>query len=355
MRQIFTLAIVALAALAAPAAAQVATDRPAVIAGAEPVRVETISVHSDFIAGNLEGNSAEREVFVLLPPSYDREPERRYPVVYALHGFWIDARQWMGEIHMPQTAEGAFASGVPEMIVVLPSSKTRHLGSFYASGQTVGNFEEFIASELVAHIDANYRTIARRESRGLVGHSMGGYGATRIGLRHADAFGALYVMSPGGLTPRGASIPAPELVERLYAIDAVEDLADLPNEVRGLLASSAALAPNPDNPPLFLDFPFDEAGVARPDIVAKLTANAPLAFIDQHIDDLQSYAAIALDVGDADFLIADAQALHTALDRYGIVHQFEIYAGDHTNRLGFRMQDHVLPFFGQHLEFGAEQ
>ena len=347
-------AALALAGLPALASAQVATDAPEPVAGALPTKVEKISVYSDAIAGNLEGNPADREVFVVLPPSYASEPERRYPVVYALHGFWIDAQQWMGEIHMPQTAEGAFAKGSPEMIIVLPSSKTRHLGSQYASGVTVGDFESFVADELVPYIDANYRTVPERGSRGLVGHSMGGYGAARIGIKHADTFGALYLMSPGGLEPRPMFQVEPALAARLHAIESVDELADLPNEARGPLAMSAAFAPNPNNAPLYLDFPFDAEGNARPDILAKFTANAPLAFIDQYIGGLKSYRAIGMDVGDEDWLLDHSKAMDAALTEYGIDHQFAIYEGDHTNRLAFRMQDHVLPFFGENLIFPSE-
>ncbi|MGF2030440.1 alpha/beta hydrolase-fold protein, partial [Lactococcus lactis] len=82
------------------------------------------------------------------------------------------------------------------MIVVLPDSKTGYNGSLYSSSVTTGDFENFIARDLVDYVDAHYRTIPHRSSRGLVGHSMGGYGATRIGLKHPDVFGSLYIMSP---------------------------------------------------------------------------------------------------------------------------------------------------------------
>src|SRR5690606_38799384 len=103
-----------------------------------------------------------------------------------------------------QTVEGAFATGAREMIVVLPDSKTVHNGSMYSASVTTGNFEAYIARDVVAYVDAHYRTIPARESRGLVGHSMGGYGASRIGMKHADVFGSLYIMSPCCMSPRGA-------------------------------------------------------------------------------------------------------------------------------------------------------
>src|SRR5208283_5506070 len=98
--------------------AQVQTDLPAVVAGAKPVTVEHIKVHGTALEGNLEGDAIDRDVIVFLPTSYATEKSRRYPVVYALHGYSIGAEQWTHEIHVPQTIEGAFAQGAQEMIVV---------------------------------------------------------------------------------------------------------------------------------------------------------------------------------------------------------------------------------------------
>src|SRR5581483_3695075 len=194
-------------ALAPRLVAQVQTDVPAVVPGAKPVRVEHIKVHGTALEGNLEGDAADRDVFVFLPPSYDKETRRRYPVLYALHGYSIGAEQWTHEIHVPQTIEGAFAQGAKEMIVVLPDSKTGYGGSMYSSSATAGDFEQFIAHDVVAYVDAHYRTLPQRVSRGLVGHSMGGYGAARIGMKHPDVFGSLYIMSPCCLSPRPAAPP----------------------------------------------------------------------------------------------------------------------------------------------------
>ncbi len=197
------LAVLALAALlSGPMAAQVQTEVPAVIPSAKPVAMEHIKVHGASLEGNLEKDAVDRDVFVCLPPSYATDKNRRYPVVYALHGYSIGAEQWTHEIHVPQTVEGAFAQGAKEMIIVLPDSKTLYNGSMYSSSVTTGDFEKFISHDLVAYIDAHYRTIPTRLSRGLVGHSMGGYGATRIGMKHSDVFGSLYIMSPCCLSAR---------------------------------------------------------------------------------------------------------------------------------------------------------
>ena len=137
---------------AAPLTAQVQTEVPAVVTGARPVAVERIKIHGTALEGNLEGDAVDREVFVFLPPGYAQDRQHRYPVVYALHGFFIGAEQWTHEIHVPQTIEGAFAKGAREMIVVLPDSKTVHNGSMYSSSVTTGDFENYVARDVVSYI-----------------------------------------------------------------------------------------------------------------------------------------------------------------------------------------------------------
>src|SRR5579875_1352805 len=244
--------------------AQVQTEVPAVVPGAQPVTVEHIKVHGASLEGNLEGDAVDREVIVFLPPSYEKDKHRRYPVVYALHGYSIGAEQWTHEIHVPQTIEGAFAQGAKEMIVVLPDSKTVHNGSMYSSSVTTGDFEKFIAQDVVAYVDAHYRTIPDRRSRGLVGHSMGGYGATRIGMKHADVFGSLYIMSPCCLSARAPG--SAEMAKTIEAVTTPEQAAQLPFFARAQLATAAAWSPDPKNPPFFLDLPTKD-GVARPEIL----------------------------------------------------------------------------------------
>jgi pimeloyl-ACP methyl ester carboxylesterase len=254
--------------------AQVQTLVPAVVPGAKPAKVEQITVHGTSLEGNLEGDAVDRPVIVYLPPSYSTDKRRRYPVVYALHGYSIGAEQWSKEIHVPQTIEGAFAQGAQEMIVVLPDSKTVHNGSMYSSSMTTGDFEQFIAKDVVAYIDGHYRTIPNRASRGLVGHSMGGYGAARIGMKHADIFGSLYIMSPCCLSARKIGPAASELEKAVHNMKTPPDSSSLPFGTRAQLASAAAWSPNPKNPPLYLDLPVKD-GEPQPDILAKWAANAP--------------------------------------------------------------------------------
>ncbi|MFD1951814.1 alpha/beta hydrolase [Sphingomonas arantia] len=342
------LALAGAMAIAVPATAQVATQAVPPVPGAAVLKVEQIKVNSPAIRGNLEGETADRDVLVVLPPSYAANPRRRYPVVYALHGYSIGAEQWTREIQVPQTIAGAFAKGAREMIVVFPDSKTIHNGSMYSSSVTTGDFETFIARDLVAYIDGHYRTIADRRSRGLAGHSMGGYGTTRIGFKHPDMFGALYMMSPCCLAPRDPAMFDAEAMAALEKVKSPSESASLPFMVRAQLASAAAWSPNPSKGPLYLDLPV-KGGVVQPEVLARWTANAPLAMIDQYVGNLRQYKAIAIDVGDRDGLKDDAAKLHAALDRYKIANSFTVYPGDHVSNVAERFQDFVMPFFTRNL------
>ncbi len=341
--------LVALSALAHAQPAE-ATKPPLIVpppvTGAAPVIVERIKVHGVSLEGNLEGDSPDRDVIVYLPPNYNKDVKRRYPVLYALHGYSISNEKWTTEIHTPQTIEGAFATGSREMIVVLANAQTLHNGSMYSNSPTTGNWEDFISRDLVSYIDSHYRTLAKRESRGIAGHSMGGYGTTRIAMRHPDVFSVFYAMSPCCMSARGA--PAPEMAKKMEEAKATGNSAGLDFFTRATFASAAAWSPNPKEPPLYIDLPTKD-GVPQPAIMAKWAANAPLAMVDQYIANLRQYKAIALDVGDLDGLKTDTAELHRILDTYGIANTFELYSGDHVSNVADRWQNHVMPFFSKYL------
>jgi hypothetical protein len=167
-------------------------------------------------------------------------------------------------------------------------------------------------------------------------------------MKYSDVFGSLYVMSPCCLSPREPGAADPEVEKALEAVKTPADSAGLPFFPRAQLASAAAWSPDPKNPPLFLDLP-TKGGVPRPEVLAKWTANAPLAFVDQYIGNLRQYRAIAIDVGDQDRLRTDAGKLHDVLDLYGIANTFEVYPGTHTSRVADRFQNHVMTFFSRNL------
>ena len=98
--------------------------------------------------------------------------------------------------NVPAAMDKLIARGEAKpMIVVMPNAYSKYAGSMYSSSVTTGDWETYIAEDLVAYMDTHYRTIPERLSRGLAGHSMGGYGAIRIGMKRPDVFSSLYIMS----------------------------------------------------------------------------------------------------------------------------------------------------------------
>jgi enterochelin esterase-like enzyme len=312
--------------------------------------VERIKVPAPSLAGNLQGNATERDVVVYLPPGYATDAGKRYPVVYQLHGWLPGAEQWSQMIDLERGANEAIAAGdADEMIIVLPDALSILGGAMYSTSVTSGDFEGFVVRDLVAYIDAHYRTIPERASRGLSGHSMGGYGTVRIAMKYPELYSSFYAMSSCCLTPFSASDPNIAAASEIATVD--EALA-APIFVRVQLTQAAAWSPNPSRPPLYLDLPL-ENGEEQPLVLAKWDANTPLAMIDQYIPKLRQYDAIGLEVGLQDGLAEANRALDRVLTDYGIEHSFETYEGDHTNRVAERFRDAVLPFFSAHLEFGS--
>jgi enterochelin esterase-like enzyme len=316
---------------------------------------ERIKVYSHALEGNLINDPANREVTVYLPPSYNSSSDRRYPVLYMLHGFTDDDSQWFcwedHWINLHEVIDQSLAEGKSkEMIVVMPNAYNRFKGSMYSSSVTIGDWETFISQELVSHIDSNYRTIPRSESRGLAGHSMGGYGTLRLGMKIPYVWAAIYALSPCcmDLIWNNSSI---ESLERAAEIKSIEQLEPAPFSVMTVLASAAAWAPNPKNPPFYLDIPVVEGAIAE-EISAKFTANRTLYTIEQYIPNLKKLKAIAIESGDKDGSISDATLkLHDLLLLNGVEHQYESYDGNHTNRIADRIRTKTLPYFSEHLVF----
>lgn len=312
----------------------------ALVAAPALARVEKVTVHSRAVEGNLEGNSPERTVYVILPPSYDSAKKRRFPVLYFLHGFNSTADDYMAKVPFDAALKAAGA-GPQEMIVVVPDSHTLWGGSMYSNSPTSGNFEDFIADDLVGWVDAHYRSIPRRETRGLAGHSMGGYGTLKLGMKRPEVFGALYAMNPCCTTPRPASLADP----RFETVTPAEALA-MDWMSRGNFAVASAWSPNPGNPPFFSDLGTRD-GKPVDFVLAEWAANAPTAMAAQYLPSLRRMKAIAIDTGDTDFVRDDDIAMHDRLTRLGLPHEWEIYAGDHGNRVPERFSTKVLPFFAK--------
>ena len=159
------------------------------------------SFKSEALSGNALKQNPVRPITIILPPSYYAEPARRYPVVYYLHGY----KDTPGTIGVSKNyVLKLMAAGIiPNMIIVEPDCMTKYGGGFYANSPMNGAYEDYLTSELIAFIDANYRTIPVAAARGLSGYSMGGFGALAQGLKHPDRFGVVFAIEPVVLVPGG--------------------------------------------------------------------------------------------------------------------------------------------------------
>lgn len=134
-------------------------------------------------------------VHVWLPPGYVADPQRRYPVLYWLHGSGGGAS---GVRPLSVEFARAVESGeVPPLIVVFPHGLPRSLWCDAVDGHRP--VESVLVREIVPLIDARYRTLPAGEHRVIEGFSMGGYGAARIGFAHNDVFGAISILAGGPL------------------------------------------------------------------------------------------------------------------------------------------------------------
>lgn len=327
-------AAVSLAAISVPAQAQ------------EQARLNWVTFHSQAMEGNLEGNPADRGAYVVTPPGYDENPDKRYPVVYFLHGFFATPQMYQDMMKFEEAVDEAAAAG-NEMILVVPDGYSKYRGGFYSNSPTTGNYEGFVGQDLVAYVDANFRSIAKRESRGLSGHSMGGYGTIRLAMKYPETFSSFYAMSACCLTPQPLTAEVAAQIEAMSPEQAAEatDFGQLAG-----LATLSTWSPDPSNPPHFWGTGLKDDGTIDELVVARFAANAPAAMIGQYVPALKSYEAIQLDIGDKDFLMQGNLAFKAELERYGIDFGWDVYDGDHGNRIKDRIRSHVLPFFAQHLD-----
>lgn len=174
----------------------------------------------------------EKHYVVYLPPSYATAPARRYPVAYYLHGLTGNEADWVSLASIDVVADSLIARGTPEMILVMPDGDDGWYTNWEEAPPPYGaclvdtllnraapalcvvqaRYEDYVARDLVRHIDSTYRTLADRRHRGIAGLSMGGYGAVTIALAHPDVFSAAAshsgVLSPLYAGPHPFSAPA---------------------------------------------------------------------------------------------------------------------------------------------------
>jgi S-formylglutathione hydrolase FrmB len=256
-------------------------------------------------SGSFRSEALGREVRYVadLPPSYATS-DRRYPVVYALHGLFENAAFWERRGLAAELATERDAGRVRDFIVVAVDG-----GNSFFVNAPGGAYHDLVTRDLIAHVDATFRTIPQRGARGLWGVSMGGYAALRIALAEPARFGAVATHSAMLLT---------------HPPTAGEGAG------RGQMQALARV---------FGD-PIDQA---------RWAANDPLALADQA--DPKALPALRFDCGlqDRYGLAAGQRELERRLAARGAAFEAELPPGDH----GYDYVRTVLPkslrFLGEHL------
>ncbi len=297
-----------------PASAKAHTTFPPPPAGARG------TVHTDTLWAQSLG--LRKALTVYLPPSYASSPSRRFPVLYYLHGLSGNERNWIDAGHLDQVLDSMFSAGRPEAIVVMPDgddgwyttwnllpdlaacradrTRTERAESYCVPWP---HYDDYVARDIVAHVDRRYHTLADRAHRGIAGLSMGGLGAVSLALLYPDVFAAAASHS-GVLSPRLLA-PTSTATAPRYA----NTVAELETAARGLWKYMAQ------------PFGHDTIGWAARDPRRMATRAASKG---------QTLPRLRIDCGVDDQYIQQNRDFHETLVRLGVSHQYAEWSGAHT-------------------------
>jgi Putative esterase len=323
-------------------------------------KVESREIHSGNFAQSKIATSPIRKMVVYLPAGYD-DSSRRYPVIYFLPDAFASYRDLFDHKDAQSLFDRAIAAGMIDKFILVAVDMDTSLGSSWCvNSPATGNWEDFVIEELRPYIDANFKTLSNRESRGIAGEFMGAYCAIRLGMRHPDVFSSVYGLHPVG-TGSGLkvmlSLPNWELMANAKSLD------DVRKDGYSTIFTSIFQAhlPNPDKPPLFIDLAAHKDGnqlIIDTGLAERVRANFFLeSMIPQYADNLKMLRGLKFDWGRSDpnqDHVYSNQAFTHKLNEFGIAHEAEEYNGtwgDKTWGDDGRVYSEVLPFFQKHLVF----
>jgi len=317
-------------------------------------KVTRVTINSKALQ-NKGGENPMRRISIYLPPDYDKD-KKRFPVIYYMHGF-------MGTDSISAQMKMILDRGIAEhkirpFILVIADNYTLYEGSFYSNSSLTGNWSDFAAKEVVEYVDKNFRTLVSRDSRGIAGHSMGGYGAIKTGMLFPEVFSSVYALSPGLLAFVKEFGPNSDSYKELSKIKTVEELKKT-YYPKVLVAVARAWSPNPNKPPFYCDLPFTYEGdslIVNAAVVEKWNQNMPVYMVDKYASNLRKLKALKLDWGrnDASRFPVQCGMFSQRLENLGIDHFAEEYIGNHVNKIWTvdgRVLNDLLPFFNDYLKF----
>jgi len=307
-------------------------------------------ISSNLLRDNPLGDPHERPLLVYTPPGYDDEPERAYPVVYVIQGYTGHVAMWRNRTAyrqpFPETADAMFARGdAPPAIVVYVDAWTAYGGSQFVDSPGTGRYHSYLCDEVVAYVDARYRTIPDAAHRAITGKSSGGFGAMITPMLRPDVFGALATHAGDSLYEYSYIPEFPVAVRHLRKYDGnifhwwddfrsrvsftqPEDMSLL-----GLLGVAACFSARDDATP---ELPFDPVtGVLRPDVWQRWLDWDPVRMVPRYAAALRGLRGIWIDAGTRDDFNLDigAEAFRAALLEAGVEEDliyFELFDATHS-------------------------
>jgi hypothetical protein len=321
-------------------------------------------LRSENIGHNKIGTDPVRKMVVYLPAGYDESSGKRYPVIYFFPDSFVSYRDLFDHKDAQGVFDRAIAAGVIDKFILVAVDMNTPLGSSWCvNSSATGNWEDFVIQELVPDIDANFKTLPSRDSRGIGGEFMGGYCAIRFGMRHPEVFSSVYALHPVGT---GSGIKIMDSLPNWDLLANAKSLEDVKRDGYSQIFTTIFQAhlPNPNKPPLFIDLAAHKDGdqlVIDSKLTERLRNNFFLeTMIPQYADNLKSLRGFKFDWGRSDLNqdhVYSNQAFTHKLNEFGIVHEAEEYNGTWGERNWSddgRVYTEVLPFFQKHLVFDAK-
>lgn len=309
--------------------------------------VQVLRHTSEILRKNPLGDKFERDLYVYLPPRYEVDTERSFPVVYCLTGFTGRGKMLLNDsAFTPNMAERLDKlindQVIKPMIVVMPDCFTKYGGSQYINSSATGNYEDYLIQEIVPFIDQKLRTLSDRNSRAVAGISSGGYGAMIMAMRHSDTFGLASTIAGDcyfemSYKPdfrkalKGINGDPHKLIDKFY--DEEANKGNYAFDGLNIIGMSACYSPNPECK-IGFDIPFDlTTGEIRDDIWCKWLDHDPVNLVEKFVENLRSLRLFAIDAGKNDEFGLDlgARILVERLKKFNVPYIHEEFDGGHFN------------------------
>jgi enterochelin esterase-like enzyme len=307
-------------------------------------QIITLQHESQVLADNPLGDPTVRDVIVYLPPGYEYQSER-FPVIWFLPPFtsWgekmFNVQAW--DQNMPQRADRLInEKKMSPVVIAFPDCFTRFGGSQYVNSPAVGRYEDYVVQELVSFVDEEFRTLANRTNRGVIGYSSGGFGALHLSMRHPDIFSAVASHS-GDMGFEFCYWPdIPGTVRALNTLGGIEGFFssfELNPKSKdwysalNLIGMSACYSANAEAPHGFDLLCDPYSGAVHNEVWDRWKDIDPVRAAPSYLDALGSLRALYFDCGTRDEfnLFLGARMFHQKLKQAGISHHYEEFDGGH--------------------------